>query len=312
MSNAGVQQRPHAGPLRRAPRARRRRAATPRRRTPTSAIAPDAAAGSSAAPARRCRAGTRRPSRAMSSGGRRWRSSHSAPRSTIRRQSRNSSSWVSSGTCAGRARRSRAHSAGKSKTSRATTHARVTSTTTAPVSSVMRWSNEMPDRLTIWLTTCGGDDLAAQPVADGSPRRSARAAASGSSGRGRPRAAGRRAGRCAPSRRRWRSSCRRSARRTRASCSPTPAAWRSAICLSVGRNSSAAVEPALGLEHVDVAGVHVDHRQRLPAGDRQRQRLGPVVVEHELGDLVGHRRQQLVALLGRQLAGRRRRRRAGS
>ena len=36
--------------------------------------------------------------------------------------------------------------------------------------------------------------------------------------------------------------------------------------------------------------MDVDHRQRLPAGDRQRQRLRPVVVEHELGDLVGHRR----------------------
>ena len=32
-------------------------------------------------------------------------------------------------------------------------HARVTSNTDAPVSSVMRWSNEIPDRLTIWLTT---------------------------------------------------------------------------------------------------------------------------------------------------------------
>ena len=51
-----------------------------------------------------------------------------------------------------------------------------TSTTDAPVSSVIRWSNEMPDRLTIWLTTPGGDDLAAQRVARGSRRRSARAA----------------------------------------------------------------------------------------------------------------------------------------
>ena len=49
--------------------------------------------------------------------------------------------------------------------------------------------------------------------------------------------------------------------------------------------------------------MHVDHRQRLPAGDEQRQRLRLVVVEHEVGDLVGHRLEQLVALLRRQLAG---------
>ena len=53
----------------------------------------------------------------------------------------------------GRGRRSRPSAAAKSSTSRATTHARVTSTTEAPVSSVMRWSNEIPDRLTISLTS---------------------------------------------------------------------------------------------------------------------------------------------------------------
>ena len=46
-----------------------------------------------------------------------------------------------------------AHRSAKSNTSRDTSHARITSTTDAPVSSVMRWSKEIPDRLTIWLTT---------------------------------------------------------------------------------------------------------------------------------------------------------------
>ena len=87
----------------------------------------------------------------MSIGGRRCRSSQSADRSAIRRQSRNRSSWTSSGTSPVSASIS-AHRPAKSSTSRATTHARVTSTTDAPVSSVIRWSNEMPDRLTIWLT----------------------------------------------------------------------------------------------------------------------------------------------------------------
>ena len=49
--------------------------------------------------------------------------------------------------------------------------------------------------------------------------------------------------------------------------------------------------------------MDVDHRQALGAGDHQRQRLRPVVVEHELGDLVGHLVEQVVALLERHLAG---------
>ena len=85
---------------------------------------------------------------------------------------------------------------------------------------------------------------------------------------------------------------------------PAPVDCRSAICLSDGRNSSATVEPALALERVEVAGVDVRPSAGLPTGDRQRQRLRPVVVEHELGDLVGHLVEQLVALLERQLAGR--------
>ena len=47
--------------------------------------------------------------------------------------------------------------------------------------------------------------------------------------------------------------------------------------------------------------MHVDHRQRLTAGDQQCQRLRLVVVEHELRHVTGHRGQQLVALLAGQL-----------
>ena len=73
--------------------------------------------------------------------------------------------------------------------------------------------------------------------------------------------------------------------------------------LLVGRQElEVPVEVALGFERVEVAGVHVDHRQRLRPGDHQRQGLGPVVVEHQLRDLVGHLDQQFVALLHRQLA----------
>ncbi len=48
--------------------------------------------------------------------------------------------------------------------------------------------------------------------------------------------------------------------------------------------------------------MHIDHRHRLMPGNGQRQRLRTVVVEHQLGDLVGHLGQQFVALLDRHLA----------
>ena len=63
------------------------------------------------------------------------------------------------------------------------------------------------------------------------------------------------------------------------------------------------VEPAFALELLDVAAVDVHHRGRLHASDRQCEGLGRVVGQHELTDLVGHRRQQLVALLDGQVAG---------
>ena len=58
-----------------------------------------------------------------------------------------------------------------------------------------------------------------------------------------------------------------------------------------------AVEPAALLEDLD----HPDQLRQRPRaaalGDRQRQRLQPVVLEHERGDVVGHLGEQRVALL---------------
>ena len=219
-------------------------------------------------------------------GGRRWRSSHSAPRSTIRRASRNRSSWVSSLTCVGSAS-IWSHVAGKLKMSRAATHARITSTTPAPVSSVMRLSNEMPDRLTIWLATC----VAMISRRSRWSRISGGTAAAARSGSSRTRS-GSRYGSSGSSVRTisvmltffvYASSDGELRRRQ------TDSGGLAFGDLLVGRQElQCPVEPAFGLEHVQVAGVHVDHRQRLPAGDRQGQRLRPVVVEHQLGDLVGH------------------------
>ena len=48
--------------------------------------------------------------------------------------------------------------------------------------------------------------------------------------------------------------------------------------------------------------MDVDHRERLRSRDHQRKRLRAVVVEHEFGDLVGHRDEQVVALLRREVA----------
>ena len=58
----------------------------------------------------------------------------------------------------------------------------------------------------------------------------------------------------------------------------------------------------VGLELVEVPGVHIRHRQCLATGDHQAERLGAVVLEHQLGDLVGHLEEELVALVGGQLA----------
>ena len=45
------------------------------------------------------------------------------------------------------------HHTGKSSTSRTASQARETSVIDAPVSSVMRWSYEIPERFAIWLTS---------------------------------------------------------------------------------------------------------------------------------------------------------------
>ena len=66
--------------------------------------------------------------------------------------------------------------------------------------------------------------------------------------------------------------------------------------LAVGQALGPAVEAAAVLEHLDQP--HLPGKAARPAGlgDRQRQRLQPVVLEHQLGDFVGHPRQQRVAL----------------
>jgi len=69
-----------------------------------------------------------------------------------------------------------------------------------------------------------------------------------------------------------------------------------------GQELEGTVQPTFGFERVQIAGVHVDHRQRLHAGDGEDHRLGAVVVEDQLGDLFGHRREQLVAFLDGHLA----------
>ena len=74
----------------------------------------------------------------------------------------------------------------------------------------------------------------------------------------------------------------------------------------VGQPLDLAVEPARRLERLDRADV-AGHRRGPaadadPLGDRQRQRLQAVVLEHQRGDVVGHRGEQLVAIRNRQPA----------
>ena len=58
-----------------------------------------------------------------------------------------------------------------------------------------------------------------------------------------------------------------------------------------------AVELAALLEDLDDADELRQRPRAAPLGDRQRQRLQPIVLEHEPGDLVGHLGEQQVALL---------------
>ena len=82
---------------------------------------------------------------------------------------------------------------------------------------------------------------------------------------------------------------------------PQPAAGGLALRdLLVGREVlERTVDHAVVLQCLEIPRVDVDHRKRLTAGDHQRQRLRPVVVEDEFGDLVGHLDEQVVALLRR-------------
>ena len=72
--------------------------------------------------------------------------------------------------------------------------------------------------------------------------------------------------------------------------------------LAVGERLQVTVEPAGLLEGTHHAVVDVDHRRRL--GQREAERLGLEVAaaQHPLADRVGHLGEQLVALLGGQVA----------
>ena len=66
--------------------------------------------------------------------------------------------------------------------------------------------------------------------------------------------------------------------------------------LAGGEALDLAVEPAGGFEHLDRADMAGESLGPARFGDRQRQRLQAIVLEHELGDLVGHLGEQAVAL----------------
>ena len=53
-----------------------------------------------------------------------------------------------------------------------------------------------------------------------------------------------------------------------------------------------AVEPAAFLEHLDHPDAAAEGRRSAALGDRQRQGLKPIVLEHDRGDLVGHLGEQ--------------------
>ena len=73
--------------------------------------------------------------------------------------------------------------------------------------------------------------------------------------------------------------------------------------LAVGQAFGAPVQLAGSLERLDQPDLRGDCGRASDLGDRQRQRLQAVVLQHQLGDLVGHVDQQRVAALLRQLAG---------
>ena len=72
--------------------------------------------------------------------------------------------------------------------------------------------------------------------------------------------------------------------------------------LVVGQELDGAIQPPGLLEEPHEAHLRVEQRRRDAVGDRQHLRLEIVVAQHQRGDVVGHLRQQRVALLLRQLA----------
>ena len=65
----------------------------------------------------------------------------------------------------------------------------------------------------------------------------------------------------------------------------------------VGQHFQLAVQPAARLEPADEAGLAVQELTRIGLGQRDRLHLQDVVAQHQRRDLVGHGREQLVALL---------------
>ena len=84
--------------------------------------------------------------------------------------------------------------------------------------------------------------------------------------------------------------------------SPSPASCRAASSLSVGSASSSRLSWPVCSSSVEHPAVHRQQRVRLRPGVAERGGLLVVVPQHQRGDLVGHRGQQLVAVRHGQLA----------
>ena len=81
-----------------------------------------------------------------------------------------------------------------------------------------------------------------------------------------------------------------------------PASVRRRISFSRRQRLEFAVQSALGLEVLDLAGVHGQQAGRVGAAGAHQVVLGGVVDEHQPPDLVGHRQQQVRAVVGLHLA----------
>ena len=65
-----------------------------------------------------------------------------------------------------------------------------------------------------------------------------------------------------------------------------------------GQELERPVDPAVGLERMEVASVHVHHGKGLFAGNGKGERLRHVVGQHHVPHVVGHRHQEFIACLG--------------